>query len=100
MELQTDVVKERVIPRVKAPSFFKVIMLNDDYTPMEFVVRLLESIFKKSPTEAHRLMLEIHQSGRAVCGRYTFEIAETKAAQVLQEAKKENYPLCCLIEQE
>ena len=80
-------------PKLKKPPLYKVIMLNDDYTPMEFVVEMLQTYFSKSQEQATEIMLHIHQKGLGVCGLYTFEIAESKAAQVLDKARKNQHPL-------
>ncbi|MGV6800390.1 MAG: ATP-dependent Clp protease adapter ClpS [bacterium] len=87
-------------PKVKKPSLYKVILLNDDYTPQEFVVWLLEAIFQKSPEEATKIMLHVHQSGVGICGIYTYEVAETKVAQVLELARRNEHPLQCTMEKE
>ena len=84
--------------RITKPSLYKVIMLNDDFTPMEFVVSLLQSLFDKTAQEATEIMLQIHRSGIGVCGVYTFEIAEMKAAQVIEAARRSQHPLRCEIE--
>lgn len=86
-------------PKVKRPSMFKVIMLNDDYTTMEFVVHVLQKFFQKSFDEATQIMLHVHHKGAGVCGLYPFEIAETKVAQVTQYARKNDYPLQCSLEE-
>ena len=80
-------------PRVERPPRFKVILYNDDYTPMEFVVSLLEKIFGKGPSEATQLMLQIHQGGMGIAGVYVLEIAETKLATVHRFAEERGYPL-------
>lgn len=85
-------------PELKKPPRYKVIMLNDDYTPMEFVVHALEVFFGMSRERATQVMLTVHTQGRAVCGIYTRDIAETKAAQVNQCAKDNEHPLLCEIE--
>ncbi len=85
-------------PKTKKPSQYRVLLLNDDYTPMEFVVGLLMGIFKKTQEEATGIMLDVHQNGIGVCGIYTFEIAETKVAQVLDAAKRHDHPLKCTLE--
>lgn len=85
-------------PKTKKPSQYRVLLLNDDYTPMEFVVGLLMGIFKKTQEEATKVMLDVHQNGIGVCGIYTFEIAETKVAQVLDAAKRGDHPLKCTLE--
>ena len=86
--------------KTKKPSMYKVLMLNDDYTPMEFVVRVLEQIFQKSPAEATQLMLQIHKSGLGIAGVYVLEVAETKVATVHQAAEQNGYPLRSGVEQE
>jgi ATP-dependent Clp protease adaptor protein ClpS len=86
--------------RTKTPPQYKVLLLNDDYTPMDFVLYVLERFFNKSQTEAHKVMLEAHQKGLSVAGVYPFEIAETKVAQVLEVAKGEGYPLRVRLEPE
>ena len=85
-------------PKTKKPSMYRVIMMNDDYTPMEFVVSVLMSIFNKTQEEASQIMLNVHQSGIGVCGVYTFEVAETKVAQVMDAAKRNQHPLQCTLE--
>ena len=86
--------------KTKKPSLYKVLLLNDDYTPMEFVVYVLERFFNKGLEEATRIMLHVHQKGVGVCGVYTFEIAETKVTQVMDFAKKHQQPLQCTMEKE
>ena len=86
--------------KTKKPSLYKVLLLNDDYTPMEFVVHVLQQFFGKSAEEATRIMLHVHQKGVGVCGVYTFEIAETKVTQVMDFAKKHQQPLQCTMEKE
>ncbi len=85
-------------PAIKKPPMYKVIMLNDDYTPMEFVVYVLESFFSMSREQATKIMLQVHTEGRAVCGVFTRDIAETKAALVNQSAKDNEHPLMCEID--
>lgn len=92
------VVKAR--PRTKKPAMYKVLMLNDDYTPMEFVVHVLERFFQKSREEATRIMLHVHRRGVGVCGVYTYEVAETKVTQVMDLARQNQHPLQCTIEKE
>ena len=82
----------------KLPSLYKVLILNDDYTPMEFVVHVVQKVFNKSHDEATRLMLKIHTEGMGVCSMYPLEIAETKMNKVLNLAKEEQHPLQCIIE--
>ena len=92
------VVKTR--PRTRKPAMYKVLMLNDDYTPMEFVVHVLERFFQKSRDEATRIMLHVHKRGVGVCGVYTYEVAETKVTQVMDLARQNQHPLQCTIEKE
>jgi ATP-dependent Clp protease adaptor protein ClpS len=92
------VVKAR--PRTKKPAMYKVLMLNDDYTPMEFVVHVLERFFQKNREEATRIMLHVHRRGVGVCGVYTYEVAETKVTQVMDLARQNQHPLQCTIEKE
>ncbi|MDX2234444.1 MAG: ATP-dependent Clp protease adapter ClpS [Hyphomonadaceae bacterium] len=86
--------------RTKKPSLYRVLILNDDYTPMEFVVFVLERIFNKSRDEATHIMLHVHQHGVGVCGVYTYEVAETKVAQVMDLARRNEHPLQCTMEKE
>ncbi len=90
----------RTKAKTKKPSLYKVLLLNDDYTPMEFVVHVLESYFSKSREDAYRIMLHVHQKGVGVCGVYTFEVAETKVTQVMDYAKQNGHPLQCTMEKE
>ncbi len=83
----------------KRPELFHVVLLNDDYTTMEFVVHVLEGVFEKGPAEAHRIMMEVHIRGRGVCGAYTWEVAETKVATVHDLARAEGFPLRAGIEE-
>ena len=85
-------------PKTKKPSMYNVILLNDDYTPMEFVVLVLEKIFNKRQEEATQIMLHVHKKGIGVCGTYTFEVAESKCKSVIDFAKKNEHPLQCTIE--
>jgi len=87
-------------PKTKKPSMYKVIMLNDDYTPMEFVVHVLERFFSKSREEATRIMLHVHQRGVGVCGVFTYEVAETKVTHVMDFARQHQHPLQCTIEKD
>ena len=87
-------------PHTKKPSLFKVFLLNDDYTPMEFVIEVLEKIFGKDREEATRIMLHIHRKGLGLCGVYSYDVAETKVAQVLQTASMAQHPLQCTMEKE
>lgn len=87
-------------PKLKKPPLYKVIMLNDDYTPMEFVVHVLEQYFDKRSEEAVRIMLHVHQKGVGMCGVYTYEVAETKVSQVMDLARQHQHPLQCTIEKD
>jgi len=96
-EGETGVVT-RTRPRTKKPSDYKVLMLNDDYTPMEFVVLCLQRFFSMSIEDATRVMLQVHQQGLAVCGVFTYEVAETKVSQVIDFARENQHPLQCTLE--
>ncbi len=87
-------------PKTKKPSMYKVLLLNDDYTPMEFVVHVLERFFNKAHEEATQLMLEVHSKGVAACGIFTHEVAETKVAMVMDCARANQHPLQCTMEKE
>lgn len=87
-------------PKTKKPSMYKVLMLNDDYTPMEFVVHVLERFFAMGREEATRIMLQVHQKGVGMCGVFTYEVAETKVNQVMDAARQAQHPLQCTIEKE
>jgi len=91
-------VATRTRTRTKSPSPYKVLMLNDDYTPMEFVVHVLQSFFKMSIEDATRVMLHVHQRGVGVCGVFPYEVAETKVAQVIDFARENQHPLQCTLE--
>jgi ATP-dependent Clp protease adaptor protein ClpS len=86
-------------PQTKVPPLFRVVLLNDDYTPMEFVVDVLERFFAMARHAATRIMLEVHTRGKGDCGLFTHEIAETKVAQVIQYAREHQHPLMCTLEQ-
>jgi ATP-dependent Clp protease adaptor protein ClpS len=88
-----DAVLEKTRQETKEPSLYKVILLNDDYTTMEFVVLILEQVFLKSPAEAFRVMMHVHTQGKGLCGLYPFDIAETKIATVHEMAKEHGFPL-------
>ena len=90
------VVKAR--PKTRKPAMYKVLMLNDDYTPMEFVVLVLQNFFSMSIEDATRVMLQVHQQGVAVCGVFTYEVAETKVTQVIDFARENQHPLQCTLE--
>jgi ATP-dependent Clp protease adaptor protein ClpS len=85
-------------PQTKRPSLYRVLLLNDDYTPMEFVVHVLERFFNKDHPTAHRIMMHVHQHGIGECGIYTYEVAETKVTQVMDFARKHQHPLQCVME--
>lgn len=87
-------------PKTRKPAMYKVLMLNDDYTPMEFVVHVLERFFQKNREEATRIMLHVHRRGVGVCGVFTYEVAETKVTQVMDLARQNQHPLQCTIEKE
>ncbi len=87
-------------PKTKKPSLYKVLLLNDDYTPMEFVVHVLERYFGKGREEATRIMLHVHHKGVGICGVFTYEIAETKVTQVMDFSRQHDHPLQCTMEKE
>ena len=88
----------RTKPQTKRPNLYRVLLLNDDYTPMEFVVHVLERFFNKQREDATRIMLHVHQNGVGECGIFTYEIAETKVTQVMDFARKHHHPLQCVME--
>jgi ATP-dependent Clp protease adaptor protein ClpS len=92
-------VKERVETRKQDPALFKVVLLNDDYTTMDFVIQVLEAIFQKSPAEAYQIMMHVHRNGRGIAGVYPWEVAETKADTVRSLAAEAGYPLRATIEE-
>ncbi len=87
-------------PKVKKPSMYKVLLLNDDYTPMEFVVTVLQKFFRKTHEEATSIMLHVHQRGVGVCGVFPYDVAESKATQVIDFARQHQHPLQCTLENE
>ena len=87
-------------PKTKRPSMYRVLLLNDDYTPMEFVVLVLQDIFNKTREEAMRIMLHVHNQGVGECGVYPFEVAETKVTRVMDTARKNQHPLQCVMEKQ
>jgi ATP-dependent Clp protease adaptor protein ClpS len=91
-------VKERVRSETKEPTLYSVVLLNDDYTPMDFVVDVLETLFQKSPAEAYRIMMQVHREGRGLAGVYPWDIAETKVDALLVRAKDAGHPLQAVIE--
>ncbi|MEO7503963.1 MAG: ATP-dependent Clp protease adapter ClpS [Sphingomicrobium sp.] len=96
-EGETGVVT-RTRPKTKKPSNYKVLLLNDDYTPMEFVVLVLQKLFSMSIEDATRVMLQVHQQGLAICGIFTYEVAETKVTQVIDFARENQHPLQATLE--
>lgn len=98
--IDDGILVEETKPALKKPKLYKVLLLNDDYTPMEFVVEILEQFFSKPREQAIQIMLHVHQKGVGVCGLYTYELAETKVRQVLDFAGKNQHPLQCTMEPE
>jgi ATP-dependent Clp protease adaptor protein ClpS len=94
-----DLAVDEARPKLKEPPLYRVVLINDDYTPMEFVVDILQSVFGMERTRATQVMLEVHTKGKGVCGVYNFEIAETKVAQVMGIAKQHQHPLLCTMEE-
>jgi ATP-dependent Clp protease adaptor protein ClpS len=95
----SGVAVEEAKPKLKQPPLYQVVLLNDDYTPMEFVVDVLEKFFRMDRTTATRVMLEVHTKGKGVCGVFTYEIAETKVALVTGYARDHQHPLMCTLEE-
>ncbi|MFT5259752.1 MAG: ATP-dependent Clp protease adaptor protein ClpS [Saprospiraceae bacterium] len=95
----TGLVVEPAKPKLKKPPMYKVVMLNDDYTPMEFVILVLENLFRMDHELAMQIMMNVHQKGKGVCGVYPHEIAETKIAQVTELARTNEHPLQCTLEE-
>jgi ATP-dependent Clp protease adaptor protein ClpS len=93
-------VLERTKHQAKEPELFKVLLLNDDYTTMEFVIEILESVFHKQPAEAYRIMMAVHTQGKGLCGLYPHEIAETKVTSVVERARANGFPLLAAMEPE
>ena len=93
-------VSTKTRPKTKKPSLYKVLLLNDDYTPMEFVVHILERFFNKGRDEAVQIMLHVHRRGVGICGVYTYEVAETKVTQVMDFARQHQHPLQCTLEKD
>ena len=98
-EFQRGLVVEEAKPRLKKPPLYKVVLLNDDYTPMEFVVEVLQVFFRMDRPKATQIMLHVHMRGKGVCGVFTYEIAETKAAQVNDYSREHQHPLLCTLEE-
>ena len=99
-ERHGDLMVAEPITKPKRPPLYKVILLNDDYTPMDFVVTLLEQIFRKAHEDAVAIMRQVHEKGSAICGIYTRDVAETKVDQVIEYARINDYPLQCALEPE
>jgi ATP-dependent Clp protease adaptor protein ClpS len=94
-----EAVKERPETRQQEPTLYKVILLNDDYTTMEFVMQVLETLFEKSPAEAYQIMMHVHVHGSGLAGIYPWEVAETKAANVIAMAREAGFPLKAVTEE-
>lgn len=94
-----DLAVEEARPKLKRPPLYRVVLINVDFTPMEFVVDILETVFGMERTRATQVMLEVHTKGKGVCGVFSFEIAETKVAQVMGIAKQHQHPLLCTMEE-
>jgi ATP-dependent Clp protease adaptor protein ClpS len=94
-----DLAVEEARPKIKQPPLYRVVLINDDYTPMEFVVDILETVFSMERTRATQVMLEVHTKGKGICGVFNFEIAETKVAQVTALAQQHQHPLLCTMEE-
>ncbi len=97
--IQTGVVT-KTAPKTKKPPLYKVLLLNDDFTPMEFVVYVLERFFHKNRQDATTIMLHVHRRGVGICGVFTYEVAETKVNQVVDHARQNQHPLQCTMEKE
>jgi ATP-dependent Clp protease adaptor protein ClpS len=95
-----DLVLERTEKQTKEPARFKVLLINDDYTTMDFVVEVLETVFHRTPAEAFRIMMQVHTQGKGLCGVYTFEVAETKVEAVHELARQNGFPLRASLEEE
>jgi ATP-dependent Clp protease adaptor protein ClpS len=95
-----DQVLERTKQETKKPELYKVLLLNDDYTTMDFVIEILETVFHKQPAEAFRIMMMVHTQGKGLCGVYPFEVAETKVAAVVDRAREHGFPLRAAMEPE
>ena len=96
----SDGVLEETRQKTKKPTLYKVLLLNDDYTTMEFVIQILEGIFHKTPSEAHRIMMQVHTEGRGICGAYSYDVAETKVATTQDLAQQAGFPLQATLEEE
>ncbi len=91
---------EKTRPKTHRPRLYRVVLHNDDYTTMQFVVEVLEAIFHKSPAEAHRIMMHVHTRGHGVCGAFSYDVAETKVAQVHERARRHGFPLRASVEED
>lgn len=94
-----DLAVKEAEPKLKRPPLYRVVLINDDYTPMEFVVEVLETVFGMERNKATRVMLEVHTRGKGICGVFSYEIAETKVAQVTSIAQQQQHPLLCTMEE-
>ena len=94
-EQRTHVAHDRAKPKLQRPSMYEVVIFNDDFTPMEFVVETIQKVFGKDEQTATKIMLQVHYQGQGVCGEYPRDISETKAAQVVSIAQESGYPLLC-----
>ncbi len=97
-DVNSEIELQEAKPELKEPDLYKVLLMNDDYTPMDFVVEVLEGFFSKNRQAATQIMVEVHTSGKGVCGTYTHEIAETKVDQVNQYSREHQHPLLCTLE--
>lgn len=97
-DTQHDLVVEKEAARTAPPPMYQVVLLNDDYTPMEFVVKVLQKFFRKNQEEATQIMLQVHHEGRGVCGVYPRDVAATRISQVAQYARERQHPLQCVME--
>ena len=95
----TGLVVEEAKPKLKKPPMYKVVMLNDDYTPMDFVIMILEKLFRLDHEKAIQIMLNVHQKGKGVCGVFPHEVAQTKVALVMEYARQNEHPLQCTMEE-
>ncbi|MEE8119068.1 MAG: ATP-dependent Clp protease adapter ClpS [Gammaproteobacteria bacterium] len=98
-QANNDLALQEAQPKLKRPLLYKVVLLNDDYTPMEFVVDVLQTFFRMDRNKATQIMLHVHTRGKGICGVFTFEIAETKTAQVNDYSRNNQHPLLCTIEE-
>ena len=99
IEGDVDLQVQEAKPALKRPPLYKVVLLNDDYTPMEFVIEVLQNFFRMDQEKATQVMLQVHTNGKGVCGVFTREIAETKVAQVNDYSRNQEHPLMCTMEQ-